>query len=435
MKFIHAADIHLDSPLRRLADYEGAPVDEIRTAPRRALENLVELAIEEAVDFVLIAGDVYDGDWDDYSTGLFFVAQMNRLGEHHIPVVTILGNHDAQSKITKSLPLPKHVRQLSHHAPETVLGEEIGVQAPLAIHGWSYAQAAELRNLAAEYPAATPGAFNIGLLHTSLAGASDEHEHYAPCSLEDLHGKHYDYWALGHIHKRQMLPEQPAAGDPIIAYPGNIQGRHIRETGVKGCLLVEVDGGAAPRVEFRSLDVFRWELCQLDAADAESRTELLDRFSHALRQICQQHQEMPLAVRVELTGRTALHLNLAAHPERLENEIRAAATTESAGKVWIEEVKLRTAPQIDFDRSAWEDTPMAELADIVREWQSAENPIDVMSGELASLRGKIPPEFWRDAAETPGGADEDDDPLDLREVLAEAEALLWGRLQEEETDA
>src|SRR4051812_29910913 len=113
MKFVHAADLHLDSPLRGLDRYEGAPVEQLRGATRRALENLVALCLSEKADFLLLAGDLYDGGWKDYRTGLFFAAQMSRLRAADIPVFFVRGNHDAESNITRSLRLPENVRELS----------------------------------------------------------------------------------------------------------------------------------------------------------------------------------------------------------------------------------------------------------------------------------------------------------------------------------
>ncbi|HEV3007227.1 MAG TPA: DNA repair exonuclease, partial [Pirellulales bacterium] len=173
-KFIHAADIHLDSPLKGLEQYEGAPIDEIREATRRALANLVRLAIAEDVAFVLIAGDVYDGNWRDFKTGLYFAGEMSRLREAQIPVYLISGNHDAANRMTRSLELPANVTRLPSRKPATVRLDEIGV----SIHGQGFASPAVLDNLAAAYPPATPGHFNIGLLHTS-AGGSQLHEPYA----------------------------------------------------------------------------------------------------------------------------------------------------------------------------------------------------------------------------------------------------------------
>ncbi|MCB1796433.1 MAG: DNA repair exonuclease, partial [Candidatus Competibacteraceae bacterium] len=106
MRFLHAADLHLDSPLRGLDRYEGAPVDEVRGATRRAFENLIAVARRERVDLVVIAGDLYDGDWPDYNTGLFFIKGVAQLAEEGIPVAIVRGNHDAASRLTKALRLP-----------------------------------------------------------------------------------------------------------------------------------------------------------------------------------------------------------------------------------------------------------------------------------------------------------------------------------------
>ena len=180
-KFLHAADIHLDSPQRGLDRYEGAPAAECRAATRRALENLVDLALAERVAFVLIVGDLYDGDWTDYNTGLFFGKAMARLRDGKIPVYMIRGNHDAAEPDDQDLRLLDNVRVLSADRAETIVQEDCGV----AIHGRSFATRAVLDNLARSYPARVPGLFNIGLLHTCVDGR-EGHEPYAPCSLSDL---------------------------------------------------------------------------------------------------------------------------------------------------------------------------------------------------------------------------------------------------------
>jgi len=208
-KFIHAADVHLDSPLRGLARYESAPAESIRDACRRAFENLVDLAIEEKVAFVLLSGDLYDGDWNDYSTGIFFSRQMGRLNDHKIRVFTAAGNHDAANRITKALENPPNVKMLSSSKPETIKLDELMV----AIHGQSFKEQHVYDNLAKDFPAAVPGFFNIGLLHTSLDGR-EGHASYAPCSKDDLTAKGYQYWALGHIHKQEYVSEDPGLFSP-----------------------------------------------------------------------------------------------------------------------------------------------------------------------------------------------------------------------------
>ena len=363
-KFLHAADIHLDSPLKGLEQYDGAPVNEIRNATRRALENLVELAINEAVAFVLIAGDLYDGDWKEFRTGLFFVSQMVRLREAGIPVYLIAGNHDAANRMTRRLPMPANVHLLDHAKPQTLCLPSCDV----AIHGQSFARPAVTENLAAGYPAAQAGMFNIGLLHTSVTGR-EGHESYAPCTLEDLQSKQYDYWALGHIHKREVLCREPA-----IVFPGNLQARHIRETGPKGCTLVVVDDQHRVRLEPQTLDVFRWDFCRVDATDAASAGDLMDRIRGRLVEMVKQAEGRSLAVRVEIAGACAAHRTLSAEPARWTNEIRAAAQDVGCGGLWVEKVLLDTSPPAELDAAALLDGPLGELVQYVRELRAALGP-------------------------------------------------------------
>ncbi len=144
MRFLHAADIHLDSPLRGLDDYEGAPVQSLRGATRKAFVALVQLALTERVDFVILAGDLYDGDWPDYNTGLFFLNRIRELDQAGISVVMLSGNHDAASRITARLTLPESVHVLPTEHPGTKRFDHLRV----AVHGQGFARQAETRNLA-----------------------------------------------------------------------------------------------------------------------------------------------------------------------------------------------------------------------------------------------------------------------------------------------
>lgn len=368
MKFIHAADIHLDSPLVGLQFYEGAPVEEIRGATRRALENLVELAAAEKVDFVLLAGDLYDGDWKDYNTGLFLSSRMSRLREEGIRVFIISGNHDAASQITKHLRMPDNVKALSVRHPETVRIETLG----LAIHGQGYAARAVTDDLAAGYPLALPDHFNIGLLHTSLDGR-EGHESYAPTSVGGLLSKGYDYWALGHVHAREIVRE-----DPWVVFPGNIQGRHIREAGPKGCTLVEEQDGRIVRVEHRELDVMRWAVAVVDAGRAARGDDVIDAASRSLKNAIKENGELPLAVRVEIVGATKAHRELLANPERWKSELRAAATDISGGTMWLEKIRIAT-------REAAGTTP-GPISEALVELMSA---VDGLSGNADLVKAAV----------------------------------------------
>lgn len=411
-KFIHAADIHLDSPLRGLERYEGAPIEEIRQATRRALENLVELAIDQSAAFVLLAGDLYDGDWKEFRTGLFFVSQMTRLREAGIPVLLIAGNHDAANKMTRKLPLPDNVEVLSHRKPQTVRLDACEV----AVHGQSFARGAVLDNLACGYPSGDSGLFNIGLLHTSATGR-EGHEPYAPCTLEDLRARGYDYWALGHVHKAEIVCD-----DPLVVFPGNIQGRNIRETGAKGCMLVTVDDDHRARLEPHPIDVFRWETCRMTAADIETGYDLLDRVRGRLADLARAADGRSLAVRVEVSGSCPAHRALSAEPHRWTNEIRAVAQ-DVGGGVWVEKVLLTTSlpPELDQEKSL--DGPIGELVRYVEEARQSPEKIASLAAELADLRDKLPPEL----KEGPDAIDFDS-PERIRQVLEQVEQLLVHQL-------
>lgn len=381
MKFLHVADIHLDSPLRGLERYEGAPVALLRGATRQALVRIVDLAIHEEVAFVLIAGDLYDGDWKDYNTGLFFTAQTMRLREAGIPVLVISGNHDATSQLTKSLRPPDNVRFFSTRRPETVHLEDLGV----AIHGQGFARRDVSDDLSANYPAAVLNCFNIGLLHTCASGRPG-HERYAPCSVEGLRAKAYDYWALGHIHTREVLHE-----DPFIVFPGNIQGRHVRESGSKGCTLVTVEDGGILSVEHHDTAVLRWCDCQVNVTGATDAEDVIERVRTHLRAEIEAGSNRPLAARVHVSGACEAHQSLCAEPDKWVAEVRNTAA--GLGEVWVEKVKLQTGQQRDLDQMLCRDDPLARLVRTIHELGTASGWPDEFAAELEDLRRKVPAEL------------------------------------------
>ena len=358
MKLLHAADLHIDSPLRGLSAYEGAPAAEMRQATRRACENLVLLALSEQVDAVLLAGDSYDGKWPDFSTGLFFANQMGRLRDAGIPVYLVSGNHDAENRMTSSLPLPGNVHCLATDRPETICDDDLG----LAVHGQGFSRHDLTDNLAASYPAAVPDYFNVGLLHTALtSGYAEGHQPYAPCSVEQLAAKGYDYWALGHVHQRCVVSE-----DPWIVYPGNTQGRHAKETGPKGCTLVTVEDGRVASAVHHDLDVARWSHLELDVSSAADLDEVCGLAREAMELAGQQAENRLLAVRVSLTGHSPAHTELGRSGPQLRAQLRAAAN--DIGGLWLEKVRPATRPPGDPATSgrANSDETLGTLADLRR---------------------------------------------------------------------
>ncbi len=385
ISFLHAADIHLDSPLKGLERYENAPVERMRRATRRAFERLIDLAIEKRVDFVVIAGDLYDGDCRDYNTGLYLTKQLGRLREEKIPVFIIAGNHDAANKMTRVLPLPENVRILGHDRPETLWVRDRDV----AIHGQSFAKAAVTENLAAGYPAAEPGCFNIGLLHTGLGGMNG-HERYAPCTLDELRFKRYDYWALGHIHAREVLCK-----DPPVVFAGNIQGRHARETGPKGCILATVGAGHSIEHVFHRLDQVRWERVNIDISNLINESDVLSRTADTLEELVasESSSEALLAARVTLSGYTSQYGRLFSDPDRFTAEVRSIATERGGDRLWIEKVELRVQPT---RAKGMVDGPIDELMEVIEEWRADRTSLEPVLGELAELKRRLPAELLQD---------------------------------------
>ncbi len=340
LKFIHCSDLHLDSPLDGLERYPGAPVAALRGATRQALTNLVSLAIERAADFVVIVGDVFDGDWRDMNTGLFFNHEMRRLERAGIPVYLKHGNHDALSELTRSLSLPANVQVFAANQAQTFRIDALRV----ALHGRSFARRSVPEDLAAAYPDPVPGYFNIGVLHTSLAGYA-AHDAYAPTSLDVLRGRGYDYWALGHVHAREVLSE----AHPRIVYCGNLQGRHAAELGAKGCEWVEVTAGQV-RAEPVAVDVLRWAQIEVSIAGLHDVSELWAHARDVMQQTAVAAEGRLGAWRVIVTGVGPVHQALAARPDELLAELRSLADAASAGRAWIEKVQVRTRAPIDRQR-------------------------------------------------------------------------------------
>lgn len=381
-KIVHAADLHLDSPLVGLSRYEGAPVDELRGATRRALENLVTLCLEEGAKLLLLAGDLYDGDWRDYSTGLYFAAQMARLAESGTHVVWIRGNHDAQSKLTHHLELPAHCHELSTRKPATFALEQLDV----AVHGQGFASQAVTEDLSASYPEPVRGALNIGLLHTALSGRRG-HAPYAPCDATSLVHRGYDYWALGHVHQREVVNTAP-----YIVFPGNLQGRHVREEGEKGATLIHVNDGAIARVEHRVLDVVRFARIDVDVSEASGLSDAAELTKRALVRALERAEGRLLSARVTLVGRSRAHAELVQDLARTEAQIRSRANEIQSGDVWLERLCLATDVPVDLAALSARDDAVGHVVRALQAVERDDDALRALSGELAELLRALPQE-------------------------------------------
>ena len=222
-RFVHTADLHLDSPLRSLALRNADLAEIVRGASRRAFLKIVDLCIVEKVDALLIAGDLYDGSQTSMNTALFLAGELRRLDAAGIRTFVIRGNHDAQSQVTRELTLPPSVHVFSGRS-KVVLAKTLANGRAVHIHGVSFADPHAPESLLPSFHPPVADAINVGMLHTSLSGAG-AHDPYAPCSVADLQRHGFDYWALGHVHQRQVHSEKPC-----IVMPGMPQGRgHQRD--------------------------------------------------------------------------------------------------------------------------------------------------------------------------------------------------------------
>lgn len=377
MKFIHTADIHLDSPLSGLAAYKDAPADLLRTVTRDAFTKLVDVAIEESVDFMVIAGDLYDGTWKDYNTGHFFCREMGRLNKVGIPVYLLFGNHDADSEMTKKLALPANVHQFESRKPSTFRIEALKV----ALHGRSYKDAATLENLATGYPDPVAGWVNIGVLHTALGGNA-AHANYAPCSVAELNAKGYDYWALGHVHEHAIVQESP-----WIVFPGNLQGRHIRETGPRGAVMVTADDGGIQSVDRLLVDLLRWQIVDVDASTANEMSEVVRLVGQAFeRLVASTPEKIFLSVRVCIKGKTAAHGELFGLEPQLREEILGQAASQGIDRLWVEKVRLETQPLSGMDEVGERSDAIADLHALLA---GAPEDADFLKSLLDDLRPMV----------------------------------------------
>ncbi|AIE85425.1 metallophosphoesterase family protein [Fimbriimonas ginsengisoli] len=382
--FLHCADIHLDSKLLGLERYEGAPVDELRSASRKALAELTLVAINEGVDLVLIAGDVFDGDWKDYNTGLFFSKQMSLLRDAGIPVVMIAGNHDAESQISRSLRYPDNVRVLSTDKPATEYFPNIGI----AVHGQGFRTREVLDDLSAAYPKPEGGFVNVGMLHTSADGR-EGHDSYAPCDPRVLAQRGYDYWALGHVHKRETLlrvPEHPC----WAVFPGNLQGRHARETGDKGFSIVRVEDGQVLAPVHHACDVVRWAECRVDATGIPDGESLLAAVHLALLAVQDGAGGRLVAARVTIHGRSRARAAIERDREGFVTEVRNLANHLSGAGLWVEKVRIELKGDHDVASLRTKDEPIGDLLRALDELPST--LLEVLNEDLRPIAAQLPRE-------------------------------------------
>lgn len=344
-RFVHAADLHLDTPFQGVAKAAPEVGDALREASLEALDRLVELTLEEQAAFLVLAGDVYDGAERGVRAQLRFRRALGRLAEHGVRTFIAHGNHDPLDGWSAISSWPEGVHVFGSGAVESV-PVAIGGAVAATVHGVSYARRETSDNLALRFARGEAPGLHIGVLHTNV-GSDPDHAPYAPCSLADLRAARLDYWALGHIHKRRELSR-----DPWVVYPGDTQGRSPKpaEGGAKGALVVEVSGATVREVRFAATDVVRFVQAEVEVGDLADLAALRAALLAAADRLRDEHAGCGLLVRLLLCGRGAAHELLRAPRaaadllDDLRDEWRGATPF-----LWIEALRDETRSPLDRD--------------------------------------------------------------------------------------
>ena len=383
-RFVHTADIHLDSPLRSLALRDPALAELIGGATRLAFERTIDLCLNEEVDALMIAGDLYDGDQTSMKTALFLAAQLRLLDESGIRAFVVRGNHDAESRITRELLLPEGVKIFGGRGEAVELERPRG-EIPVVVHGISFAKPHAPESLVPKFKARIDGALNIGLLHTSLGGSA-QHDDYAPCSVAELVDTGFDYWCLGHIHKREVHSREP-----FIVMPGMPQGRDINEAGPKSVTLVTVENDGSVETESYPTSIAQFERVEVDLTGIQDWRGMVERVGASLKQARDSVNAEHLVVRLKLYGRTDLAWRLRRDLDiaKVEADSRAARLD----RTWVEKVELKVGLGTDLpvgpvsDLAAKMSGPIAQSDDFKR--AAAQLVEDLELSLPSSVRGVL----------------------------------------------
>ena len=345
LRFVHAADLHLDSPFTGL---KAAAPENVATAlydaTFKAYENIIDLCISERVDALLVAGDVYDGADRSLRAQLRFIEGLKRLDAAGIRSFVCHGNHDHLDGWEARLAYPPNCHRFGAEWEAAPVFEDNPDRA--VVHGISYPQRDVTENLVHRLGGVESDPFSIGLVHANV-GNDRDHAPYAPCSLDELVQSGVDYWALGHVHTRRVLNEH----GPTVVYPGNPQGRHPNETGPRGVYLVEVDESGYADLDFRPVDTVRWERLSMDISALDTEDELLSTIHDEMSDLLDGAGGRSVVVRVTLTGRGVLSRSLR-RPNAIDGLVEPVNQdwAERTPFAWCE--RIEDASASPFDRGA-----------------------------------------------------------------------------------
>ena len=360
MRFIVSADTHLGSPIRSVALRNPELGDRLQKASFDTFRRIVDMAISENADALVLAGDIFDSDFPDLKSRAFLIAQLNRAGAAGIPTVLIRGNHDALLDHTTHGNLGPDIHLLHKGNPTVEVGN-------VMFHGLSFDKSHLANSLLPDYPEPVRGRTNVGLMHTSLGG-SPGHDPYAPCSEQDLLAHGYDLWCLGHIHK----PFERRSGSALAVMPGIPQPRHYGERS-GGSVAVVTLGDGVPQLEHRDVGHLRFVEADLDLTECGDQTEVLDKMNAALK--AAQDPSRITAVRLQVT--TARHT---------ADDLQALATEllESIDDVFLDKIKVSPPKTLIDDK-------VNDLSRLMRAEIQEEGFRQAGAEILDDLRNALPP--------------------------------------------
>lgn len=370
LKFIHCADLHIDSPFKGVATIEPDIAKLFYESTFQSFNNIINIAIKENVDFVLIAGDIYDIEDKNLRAQLRFRDGLTRLAKEGIQSFVVYGNHDPLSSWSATLDWPEEVHRFPGNVECIPLIKNGGVIAK--IYGISFATGdISKENLALRFPNAEGNVPCIGLLHANV-GSNTVHAPYSPCTIEDLNSKGMDYWALGHVHTHQVLKK----ASPAIVYPGCSQSQNPRETGQKGCCLVTLAPGRDPDIKFIATDIVRYTQDSIDISDCAIIDDAISSITVKCQDISLKVDGCHSVIRLSLTGRTGLHTELQKGNgvEDIVERIRENFTGEKP-VIWLEKLILNTGGTYDLDSLRQGKDFTADVISVCDKLQKAESPL------------------------------------------------------------
>lgn len=422
--FVHAADLHLDSPFKGVTSDNPTVADSLRQATFTAFDNLIRLCVERKVDFLIVAGDVYDGADRSIRAQLTFRDGLQKLADHTIHAFVAHGNHDPLDGWSSALARPTNTHVFGDHRPETFPLDLHGRPAA-AITGISYKSKSENRNLAKTFAPTESERFQIAVLHCNC-GANASYENYAPCTPRELTQSGFQYWALGHVHERQVLSD-----NPYVVYPGNTQGRSIRELGERGCYLVTVDEFHQISLEFVRLDAVVWNVRDVPIDGLETIDALDRRLTETVDAIREKNERRPELCRMALTGRGPLSAELRRErtlPDLLERVQQYGLAADPF--VWTQELELACQPEADLElRRQTRDFLshlLAEAETLRQQLDDREHDPDVARANIDTIFGELYEDRRAGKLLEPLAAAE------LRRIIRDAELLCYDRFTAKE---